>query len=267
MGGLGLVGAVLATLIIKNPERGRFDRPKTENEILLAEAKKPAKGKKPKGFKEFIKQMADINKNPVCKNIFMAGFLRTLSSMIVTTFVPVFFQRVFPAFKSEYAVINAAALTIFGFSSALIGGILSDRFGKKSYMTNSAIIMTGHFIAVPLTAIACFTNNFWLAISCFAAKIFFSGSYFAPAITMMQNSSDPSDSGFVVSAYTFYAHIAQTIAPLIFGFFANYFGAVGNPRVYGYLVTAAVTMGYLGSNVFYYKAGKEYKNMMEARNK
>jgi MFS family permease len=44
--------------------------------------------------------MAEINRNPVCKNIFRAGFLRTMGSMIVTAFVPVFFQRVFPAYKS-----------------------------------------------------------------------------------------------------------------------------------------------------------------------
>jgi MFS family permease len=209
--------------------------------------------------------MQEINKNPVCKNIFIAGFLRTMGSMIVTAFVPVFFQKVFPAFKSQYAVINAAALTLFGFSSALIGGMLSDKFEKKSYMTKSAIIMAGHFLAVPLTAIACFSNNFWLAIACFAAKIFVSGSYYAPAITMMQNSTDPSNSGFVVSAYTFYAYLAQTLAPLIFGYFANSLGAIGNPRMYGYLVTSAVTLGYLGSNIFYYRAGKEYTKMMQRR--
>jgi hypothetical protein len=55
------------------------------------------------------------------------------------------------------------------------------------------------------------------------------------------------------------------MAPLIFGFFANYYGAIRNPRVYGYLVTAAVTLGYLGSNIFYYKAGKEYSKMMTER--
>jgi hypothetical protein len=53
------------------------------------------------------------------------------------------------------------------------------------------------------------------------------------------------------------------LAPLIFGFFANYYGAINNPRIYGYLVTAAVTVGYLSSNIFYYKAGKEYKKLME----
>jgi len=42
-------------------------------------------------------------------------------------------------------------------------------------------------------------------------------------------------------------------------------GAVDDPRVYGKLVTAAVTFGYLGSNIFYYKAGKAYKFLMEER--
>ena len=149
-----------------------------------------------------------LHENPVCRNVFYAGFLRTLGSMIVTCFVPVFFMKVFPTYKSQYAVINAAALTIFGFSSSLIGGILSDKFEKRSYLTKSRIIMGGHFLAVPLTALACYTSNFWLAIACFAAKIFVSGSYYAPAITMMQNSTDSSNSGFVVSAYTFYAYLA-----------------------------------------------------------
>jgi MFS family permease len=208
MGGLGLIGATLAALVIKNPIRGQFDRVLSAKEKMEAEAKKAAKKNKPKGFRDFLSQMSEINKNPVCKNIFIAGYLRTMGSMIVTAFVPVFFQKVFPAFKSQYALINAAALTIFGFSSSLIGGMLSDKYEKKSYMTKSRIIMAGHFMAVPLTAIACFSTNFWLSIACFAAKIFVSGSYYAPAITMMQNSTDPSDSGFVVSAYTFYAYLA-----------------------------------------------------------
>jgi hypothetical protein len=183
MGGLGLTSALLALTFIKNPERGQYDLPLTPEEIQKKAEK--ANQKKPKGFKAFVSQMNVLHENPVCRNVFYAGFLRTLGSMIVTCFVPVFFMKVFPSYKSQYAVINAAALTIFGFSSSLIGGILSDKFEKKSYMTKSRIIMGGHFLAVPLTALACYTSNFWLAIACFAAKIFFSGSYYAPAITMM----------------------------------------------------------------------------------
>jgi MFS family permease len=54
MGGLGLAGAALAALFVKNPERGRFDRLLTAEEKAEIEAKKAKKGKKPKGFKEFV---------------------------------------------------------------------------------------------------------------------------------------------------------------------------------------------------------------------
>lgn len=49
---------------------------------------------------------------------------------------------------------------------------------------------------------------------------------------------------------------------MIFGYFANAYGAFGNPRIFGYLITIAVTLGYGGSNFYYYKAGKAYEKMM-----
>ena len=127
--------------------------------------------------------------------------------------------------------------------------------------------MFGAYLAIPLTAIACFTNNFYLAIAAFAAKILVSGGHFAPAVTMMQNATDSSQSGFVVSAYSFYAHISETFAPLIFGVLALKYNAVAIPRVYGYLVFLAVLFGYGLSNIFYNRAGKEYKKTMEERDR
>jgi hypothetical protein len=63
----------------------------------------------------------------------------------------------------------------------------------------------------------------------------------------------------VVSAYSFYIHIAETFAPLIFVFFANKYGAPDLPRVYGYLIFAAVTLGYGISSIFFHRAGKAYE--------
>lgn len=62
--------------------------------------KKAKEDAKPKGFKGFMNQMSEFNKNPVCSNIFAAGFIRSMASVIVTAFLPVFFQKTFPAFKS-----------------------------------------------------------------------------------------------------------------------------------------------------------------------
>jgi len=52
-------------------------------------------------------------------------------------------------------------------------------------MAKANICMFGAYAAIPLTAIACFTNNFYLAIAAFALKILVSGGHFAPAVTMM----------------------------------------------------------------------------------
>ena len=134
-------------------------------------------------------------------------------------------------------------------------------------MTKAKIVVAGNILAIPLIAVACLSSNFWLAMTAFALKIAVSGSYLAPAITMMQNSSGTKNAGMVVSAYTFYSHIAQTIAPAMFGFLAKYYGAFKVPQVYGKLITGFVICGYLISSIFYMRAGRAYTKLMEARNK
>jgi len=115
-------------------------------------------------------------------------------------------------------MINAGIYTFMGFASNILSGLMSDYFeGKKSYRAKANICMLGNALSIPLAAICCFSGNFWLAIAAFAIKILVSAGHFPPAVTMMQNSTDSSNSGFVVSAYSFYAHIAETFAPLIFG--------------------------------------------------
>ena len=234
---------------------------------VIEEKKEKERKKKPSGIKEVIGAMGEMCKNPICANVFAAGFLRSIGSTIVTAYVPVFFGRCFPAFKAKYAFLNAIALTTCGFSSALLGGIISDRYEKKSYMTKAWIVMIGNFLSVPLVAFACYTQSFYLALLAFTAKIFISGSYYAPAITMMQNSTRPSNSGLVVSAYTFFTYIATTISPLIFQGVAKSLGAATNPRVYGYTVLMAICSGYLTSNIFYWRAGRKYKALMEEKDR
>lgn len=41
-----------------------------------------------------------VCQNPVCSNIYKAGLIKATATAVITAFVPVFFQRVFPAFKS-----------------------------------------------------------------------------------------------------------------------------------------------------------------------
>jgi len=82
-------------------------------------------------------------------------------------------------------MINAFSLTIFGLSSSIIGGIISDKFEKKSYMAKTAVILFGNFFSIPLVIVAMLTNNFYLSIGLMAVKVLISGSYLSPSLTMM----------------------------------------------------------------------------------
>lgn len=111
--------------------------------------------------------------------------MRATFGSTTIAFLPVFFQRVFPEFKSTYAWLNAIALITCGFSSTILGGIISDKYEKKSYMTKSLVIILGNLIGIPLFAAMCFSSNFYVAMLCNALSILFQSSYLAPAITMM----------------------------------------------------------------------------------
>lgn len=54
---------------------------------------------------------------------------------------------------------------------------------------------------------------------------------------------------------------------MIFQRLAKYFNAAANPRVYGFMVLLAISVGYLGSNIFYWRAGKKYEKMMQEKDR
>jgi len=184
---------------------------------------------------------------------------------MISAYAPVFFIRMWPEMKSTYALLNAIALTFLGFSSALLGGMVCDKYEKKIPMIKAKVLIGGNILAIPLIALSCWTTNFYVAMAAFAAMIFACGSYYAPAVTMMQNSVPPEDAGIIVSTLHLFTYSATTISPLIFSRVAKYFNAATNPKVYGLTILLAATIGYLGSNFFYWKGGKQYCKIMEEK--
>jgi len=264
--GLGCAGALL---LVREPLRGMFDKKKlicadAENEEELSYVK-PAAKKKPEGLGDFWKSLTKLLNNPVCNNIFKAQFLRGLGSAMISAYAPVFFIRTWPDFKTTYALLNAIALIFLGFSSSLLGGIICDKYEKKIPMIKAYTLMFGNFMAIPLIGLACWTSNFYIAMSAFAAMIFACGSYYAPAVTMMQNSVPPEDAGIIVSTLHLFTYTATTISPLIFSRVAKYYNAAAVPKVYGLTILLATVIGYGLSNIFYYKGGKQYCKIMEEK--
>lgn len=266
MAAVGMVFGLGTMTFIKEPERGRYldEATKQKEKEKKEEAARQAALAPQNPLKAFIQNIGVVFGLDCAKNVLIASSLRNFGGMIVSSFLPVFFGKNFPAFKAEYALLNAAALSICGLVASLSGGIIADKFESKSYMTKALICMFGCAMSLPLIALGTLqTSNFYLSVLCYALKVLVSGTYSGPAITMIQNTSPLSQQGNVVSVYFFCITLAQTISPAIFGAIANKIGCLANPALYGPLITGAVAFGYLGSLPFWWKAGKAYKKHME----
>ena len=123
---------------------------------------------------------------PCAKNILIASSLRNFGGMVVSSFLPVFFGKCYPAYKAQYAILNAVVLSGCGMTASLAGGILADKYEKKSYWAKTIICMSGCLLSFPLIVIGTLQNkSFYLSVLCYALKVLVSGTYSGPAITMI----------------------------------------------------------------------------------
>jgi hypothetical protein len=70
--------------------------------------------------------------------------------------------------------------------SALIGGLVSDRYQKRNPLIMSQVSALGAMLTLPV-AIGAFavTGNFWISITCLALKYLLGENWLSPSITMM----------------------------------------------------------------------------------
>ena len=95
-------------------------------------------------------------KKPTAKWITIGTFVRTFSGIASAIYLPIYFLKVYPAYKTQYSIINAVSLAFGGLVSNMISGILSDRLETKTNLTaKSKICMFSSFLAFPLTALCC----------------------------------------------------------------------------------------------------------------
>lgn len=167
-----------------------------------------------------------VIRQPVSRYVCLASIMRTIAGISTATFLPIYFLKVYPAFRDQYAVWNAASLACGGLFSSLAGGIISDYFEPKSRMSKAYVCMFSSLMAFPLTAMCTSVQgNFWFSMIMISLKSFTSAGYQSPAITMMQNTTASKDQGKIISAYLFYTTIMATICPAMFSHISHLLGA------------------------------------------
>jgi nitrate/nitrite transporter NarK len=78
---------------------------------------------------QFLESLTGIMKKKTTRYVNIAAMFKYLGEYAFLFFMPAYFQAVYPTMKVEFASANALSLSVLGFISAVMGGIISDKFG------------------------------------------------------------------------------------------------------------------------------------------
>ena len=207
MGAFGVVVGALALFLIKEPERGRFQRYEDQcardEGRTVQQTEEDAEASEPDQniVQSFVTALKDCVKNPVTRWATIATMFRFVSMFACDYYIPAYFLGTYPQYRAQFSYVFAGIVAFCGLSSSILGGVLSDKFKTKSHKAYSWISIGGAAIAWPFQLLACLcTNNFWLAMCGTAGKYLFGENFWGPNIAMISNSCPRNKLGNYVSA-------------------------------------------------------------------
>ena len=168
--------------------------------------------------------------------------------------------------QNEFASANAISLSILGFISSIMGGIICDRYSDKSPMTMAWVCVIGQCLSIPFTlGMFLLTNNFWAAILCLCFKYLFAESWQTASITMMQNTTQNNKQGKMISANIFYKTNAGMLSTALCGWLAFKFNTIHNPVMLGKILIGIMGVSFAGSIPFFYLGGRAYQKYVDEK--
>ena len=173
LGAIAMLVAALVITLVKEPA-------KVEKKVVAKAAEEAEDDPTKDGG------VREVLSNPINKYTLIGAFFRNFGGSCTTFFLPLFFLKNFPAFKTQYSFVNSVILSLFGLISGILGGIIADKYEKKNVWTKALICIIGSASALPLIGAATLqTSHFWLSMICFMLFTLLTSSFSGPAITMM----------------------------------------------------------------------------------
>ena len=159
----------------------------------------------------------------------------------------------------QFANANALSLCCFGFMSAILGGIISDKYSPKHPRTMANIGIICSLLVIPCNLMAFLTTgNFWLSICFLALKYLAGEAWGSPQLSMMQRAYPREKQGQMISSQLFFMTLCGTMGTATSGFLATYFNAAANPIIFGRILAGMTVFAELMSIPFFWLAGNAY---------
>lgn len=206
-------------------------------------------------FKNAIKELLTNKTSFYC---LIGGSLRFVGGFSLAYFKPTYFQAVYPEDDVNFGIINAIMASALGFTSALLGGIISDRY-RQIPMMKAYICIFSALIAAPAMALCLLKqDNFIISVVTLGLNYLFAESWGSPAITMLMDVTSLQNIGFAISAYLFMTTLSGMAATTALGIVQDKLNAREHKELYGTTLCYFIMFSYLGSIPFFYLAGRSY---------
>ena len=162
----------------------------------------------------FCNAMKELFSNPTCKWCAAGGFMRFFGGYSIGFFLPKYFNLIYPDYIKPYSYGNAAVVSLCGFASSILGGIVSDKYEKEGYLLTKMYICLGSAVTGSITFALCtlIQSNFWFSLIMLALEYFCAENWIAPVIAMILNTVSPDNKGGIVGAFLFFSTVGGTIA-------------------------------------------------------
>jgi MFS family permease len=142
IGYIGMGAGILCLFFVQEPVRGTYD---IQRRNTAPVASSP--------LKKFLAVSLEIFTNPTCRWVVIAGSFRFFGGYAIGYYMPSFFGKLYPDYQTEYSILNAFVVSFGGFCSSYGGGVLSDIYEKKTYMSKAYVCIIGSLLGVPTIAI------------------------------------------------------------------------------------------------------------------
>lgn len=88
----------------------------------------------------FVNATKEVFTNPTSRYATIGGTFRFFGGYSIGFFIQKYFLGVYNDYKEEYAYLYAVVVSICGFTSSIVGGIVCDNLEKKNIFMNKAYV-------------------------------------------------------------------------------------------------------------------------------
>jgi len=171
-----------------------------------------------------------------------------------------YFNRIFGTALTSYGYWAGIATLAAGIPATLFGGLIADRFRKKSKGGRMYFGALLAFVSIPCWLVALFSNNYSFIIPAGIILLFAALSWLGAAAADATEIAGANLRGVAVAIYFFTVNIAAyLIGANLIGKLSDVFGSAENPQMLKYALLVCPVCCLLGA-IFLFIGGKSLEN-------